>query len=174
MRMHIRAMPVRKVWRTIAFIPLICEKSAGKGVGDHHVIALKERHMMIYKFPEHEGSDSEFLQSYMVKDGEFIPKQSVCDSVDLNRIHIWSIRRVTHRTSERCITRMNALSIHPALSAVQKAFDTIVDGIEKSLPVKGTAFKYDCYAFHFLRTNHVLIFSNALYALMENDGFLIL
>jgi hypothetical protein len=115
MGMNIRAMPVGKVWRTIALISLICKKSPGEGVCDHHVISLKERHMMIHKFLEQEWSDPEFLQSDMVKDGEFIPKQPVYDSVNLNRTDIWSIWSMAHRTGKGIVPRMNAIGIHPTL-----------------------------------------------------------
>ena len=73
---------------------------------------------------------------------------------------------------KRIVTAMHAVHINLALSCLEQMLDSVMDSIEESLPVKGTALEYDGQLHHFFLlnnddTNDVITFSDGQTATIE-------
>ena len=81
----------------------------------------------------------------MVQDRKSVPKDSVCYTIDSDSFPDRNLRIATDASCDEVVTAVKAVCINLALTCFHKVPYPCMDSIELSLPVKGTAFEYDCY-----------------------------
>lgn len=90
----------------------------------------------------------QIFHSHMVKNGEVIPKDAISYAVCFIMVDIRCISRMSHLSCEYRVTAEDAEGIDRYIPVSGQMPDAVMDSIEESLSVKGTAFEYYGKSFH--------------------------
>ena len=91
---------------------------------------------------------TKLIDQQMINDREIIPQHTIFYAIHLHLIYTRDFRGMSYPASESRILTMDTIGIYLAFSGRQQMSDTLMHSVEKPLPVKRAAFKYDSYSIH--------------------------
>ena len=138
------------------------------------VISLKKRQDLFHEPAEEKRTPVEIFHGKVVHDGEVIPQHAVGDSVRHDLVLARCHRSMTHLACKGRITAEHTICVDFAAGRGGKMSYTLMDSIEKSLTVKGTAFEYDGKLHHLFFLNRDTRAEHIRYILREKPMFPIL